>query len=289
MLAGADVALMPFRISKPEDITKFKYFVKDVAKLISDSKEGIDGVNASIKRITSLKDKYKISDKIKDKKLQDEKKHLHSEESRQLENKLAIESITLLKNNQNRLPLNPKSKEKFHFIFQDKNQSDLVINLVKNRIKQAGVNGANIVSSIVTDENEKAIEDKIVSSDINILFYSDKRESAVVRGEVDDLNLNLKVASLKEQNHQLKARKQSYLNLIKSASEADKKVILFAMQSPYEIRDFQKYSDAIVVAYDPSIYKNLDTQELAGATYSAAVSVLFGDQPFKGHLPVRMN
>ena len=289
LLAGADIALMPFRISKPEDINKFKEFVKDVAKLIRRSEEGVDRVNNSIKRILSLKDKYKISDRQNDKRLQEEKKYLHTEESRHLEMELALESITLLKNNQTRLPLNPRSTEKIHFIFQDENQSDLVINLVEKRIKQAGLNRANIVSSIITNENEKAIEDKIVGSDINILFFSDKRESAVVRGEVDDLNLNLKVTSLKEQSRQLKARKESYLNLLKSASASDTKVILFAMQSPYEIRDFQQYSDAIVVAYDPSIYKKLDTQELTGETYSAAVSVLFGDQPFKGHLPVRMN
>jgi beta-N-acetylhexosaminidase len=56
--AGADVALMPFVIRKPYDITRFKYFIREVADKLKDSEVDLAEVEQSLARINKIKSKY---------------------------------------------------------------------------------------------------------------------------------------------------------------------------------------------------------------------------------------
>jgi len=66
------------------------------------------------------------------------------------------------------------------------------------------------------------------------------------------------------------------------------RTFIAGMQSPYEMQQFMSLSDAVVVAYDPSIYCDSKTDKLEGYTYQAVISKLLGITPVNGELPVSL-
>jgi len=290
LMAGADIALMPFRISRIEDIEGFKKFVRDVASKISENQAEISKVDASVKRIEEIKSEYKIGIKKRTlpktnrlDELIDKKRH------RELQEQLAFDSITTLKNKNQLLPLDGKTNSKIHVIVQDPNQYELVNKELKLSWEKNHSNPFKLTAGLLTDFDQKKSNQSILDADTLLLFYSERRESAVVKGEVDDLLLNINPISAEELKKQALARKNSILSSLKLAKENEKSVIVLAMQSPYEMRPFTELADAILVAYDPSIYRDKNNGQLVGETYAAVISALFDLKTAKGHLPVTLD
>jgi len=295
LMAGADIALMPFRISRIEDIEGFKLFIKNVASKMLDSQSESLKMESSLKRINKIKSDYQIGNKnnnnlVKTNRIKEQSDGLAGiKRHKKLQEKLAFDSITLLKNNKQALPLNDQSISHIHVILQDPNQQELV-DIELNEIWQKSFSKPlKLTSSLLTDFDQQKNNQSILAADALLLFYSEKRESAVVKGEVDDLLLNINPISADKVKQQELIRKKLIYSSLKLAKQNNKPVIVLAMQSPYEMRQFTELADTILIAYDPSIYREKETGQLVGETYTAAISALFNLNYAKGRLPVSLD
>lgn len=260
-------------------------------------------MDASLQRINKIKLDYQIGGKVKKttEKSSLETKNKESlvinnydeligiKQHKKLQQHLAFDSMTLLKNNNKTLPLNGHSIANIHVIVQDSNQQELVESELNDIWRKKFSKPFQLTSSLLTDFNQQKNNRELLVADALLLFYSEKRESAVVKGEVDDLLLKINPLSADKVKQQELARKKLIFSSLKLAKENNKPIIVLAMQSPYEMRQFSELADAMLVAYDPNIYRDKETGQLVGETYTAAISSLFDLSHAKGSLPVSLD
>ena len=306
LLAGADIALMPYKIEEPKDIIGFKYFIRAVANSVLEHSKGEQIVEQSLLRIEVLKKEYLNDEKdcFKDW-LKDSKKHtkqklanadrlLANQHHRLRQQQLAYDSMTLLKNKLNQFPIIDLADNQLHIIVQDKQQLQLIKELLDNAWKsldstQTATRALSVSYTLLADYQQSITEKNIAQSDAVILFYSERRDSAVVKGEVDEGDEKLNQLSTQQIEANEKRRLESIHRSLSFAKKLNKKIVIAGMQSPYEMRQFIDIADVVLVAYDASIYQQPKTEKLIGVTYDAAIRVFLGTDTARGQLPVSLN
>jgi len=294
LLAGADIALMPYKVRMPSDVEGFKYFVRQVAATIQASPQGVPSHKQSLVRINQLSEQFllaEIKEESIEQRVKKAKKVLASAAHRDLQKQLAMDSITEIKNLKQQALL-PQLGKRIHFIFQDQDQQLLVSSILSDLL--ASNQTLTVSSSLLGDIQKAQLEDFIDASDSLVVFYSAKRESAVVQGEVDDQTLSYQHAKQQEAD-----RLNSIVKALKLAKQKAKTRVILGMQSPYELSDLNQYSDIILLAYDAAIYSEMTAPETlvigqeiptkpSGVTYEAIIKVLLGRMDARGQLPVTL-
>jgi beta-N-acetylhexosaminidase len=287
LMAGADIALMPFKIREPLDINRFKHFVRNVSNKILQNDNAKPLVVKSIQRIVNLKKEFDLTANLYKPLDSNIQKEIILDHKR-IEINLAKDSITLLKNsvidNVKTVPLIYKNNSNIHIIVQDTEQLAVIKKAFYFSLSLDGRSDFHITHTLLSEYDKTETENKIKNSNVTIVFYSERRESAVVKGEVDEL-----VNDEQSQEMIERGRLNALLASLSFAQEQNKKSIVVGMQSPYEMRQFLTFSDAILVAYDASIYEDKVTQEYVGVTYLVAVNALLGVQKIHGVLPVTLS
>ncbi|MDQ7050021.1 MAG: glycoside hydrolase family 3 protein [Enterobacterales bacterium] len=292
LLAGADIALMPYKIRTPNDIEGFKHFVKQVAAMIQRSLQGEQQHQQSLFRIEKLATRFSLAKKTNasiKQRVEGAQQILASKAHRDLQKQLAMDSITLIKNNSQQSIVSQLGK-RLHVIFQDQQQQQLVQSILVDLM--AVDKFQMVTSSLLGDTSTSELEVLINEADSLLVFYSAKRESAVVQGEVDEQTLTYQQAKKQEQ-----ARLDTIIQALKLAKQKAKSTLLLGMQSPYELSELLQYSDMILLAYDAAIFTKLSasesthsyqaaTTEYSGVTYEAIVKVMLGSLEARGQLPV---
>ena len=64
--------------------------------------------------------------------------------------------------------------------------------------------------------------------------------------------------------------------------------VLIALQSPYDVADFIKQSDATIFCYHAVLTKNPETGQVASPAYDALANILTGIETASGRLPVSL-
>ncbi len=291
LLAGSDIALMPFKIRYPSDLDKFKRFVQQVAKQMAASPEALTGHQQSLARLDKLANSYQLASNLNtsvEQQVLMAKKILASDSHRAMQKSLAMDSITLLKNSKQQ-PLEMQLGKRLHFLFQDLQKEELV----RKILSQLFINkpSIEISASQLASDPLADIKQKIDEADSLLVFYSSKRESAVVQGEFEEGEVSY--AQLKQAEQQRLAK---ITDSLAYAKQRDKTCVTLGMQSPYELSELAHYSDILLLAYDAAIYSHAqmdlnlaeDEQEYIGVTYEAILNVLFGRLAAKGELPVSL-
>lgn len=291
LLAGADIALMPFKIRYPNDVSRFKIFVRNVTKKMSEMKNYQKNMKDSLARIKRLKSEFHLIDKsqlMKHTKPLDQRKAaaqylLASEPHRARQKQLAYDSVTLLKEQASLFPLTEKIGSRLLVIVQDSEQITVIERAIKNYWPRANQSRVSLTFTLLSEYDPKRFISATSEADALLLFYSERRESAVVKGEVDDITLS------RIEQRKLEARRQEALDeMLASANRASLPILVAGMQSPYEMRRFIAFSDSVLTVYDASIYKDSSTGQLEGVTYEAMISSILGVNPIRGVLPVRL-
>ncbi|WP_223808723.1 glycoside hydrolase family 3 N-terminal domain-containing protein [Rufibacter hautae] len=265
--AGLDMSMVP---------TDYSFYDHLVA-LVKEGTISEDRINTSVRRILALKKKLGLFEQVRPKAAL--KTTIHKAEFDQVSLQSALESITLLKNNNQVLPLKKTSKivvagptantlaalhGSWSYIWQGTDETQYPTKaktLVQGLVAEIGKN--NVISRSVADfanaanYNVAQLKRDAAQAQAIVLCLGEKAY-AESPGVIDDLDLE-----------------ENQLALVRAAKETGKPVIIVLLEGrPRVLSSVEPLADAIVMAYRP-------------ATFGAAAisDVLFGDYNPDGVLP----
>ena len=115
--AGVDICLMPTILRSKADMPKMDAILDGVEAAVNSGEISVDRINESVKRILSLKEKRGILNYTSDTRTYEEKlavanEQVGSEQNRDIERNISAQAVTVIKNNDNILPLKPQAGQK---------------------------------------------------------------------------------------------------------------------------------------------------------------------------------
>ena len=272
--AGVDILLMPVETNGTAAINDLESYIDDVAALVDSNEISISNINASVKRILKLKESKNLLTEYNvnvDEKIENALKTVSSLNSHNKEFEIAKKAITLIKNDNDILPLSEDDETMILYAYE---------------------------SHLTSSENafKKLIKDKIISNSDNVKYYD-------YTDNLDEIKENFKTAkNVIIINALNKLSGASGLNglvsglideIIESAKENNVNTILVSTQLPYDAARYNNV-DAIIATYLTSgITFDLDdyTNNIPkyGANLMAGIYQLFDKNAnFTGKLPVNI-
>ena len=292
-IAGADLAVMPFKVRTPEDIAAFNVFIKDVAKALMIRIEKDDYQLAefqqSIARLNRYKKQYvegenvSIAQQLKSaNSIIANEKHLNTEQA------LASAAVTLLKNKQ-LLPLNVAEVKQLYFVVANQQELIALTNATKSVLAKVlpedGVDNIAI-SYLVADSggSTNKMHRELSKADVVIATLDIKTASLVDLGGMDDLTPSYGSATQQQQ-------KLTYATLLKQqltlATMSKTPAIVIAKGSPFLINEYSELADAVLLNFDDRIYENENKQAVSPG-FNASMAVIFNESKALGKLPVTL-
>lgn len=292
-VAGADLAVMPFKVRTRADIAAFYVFIKEVAKAlvirIDHDEYQLAEFEQSIARLNRYKQQYiAIANESIVQKLQSANVVIANNNHIITEQALASAAVTLLKNKQ-LLPLNIVSLKKLHFVVA--NQQELVaLTYATKRVLVKVLPASDVenisISHFIGDsaEPDENMNTLLSKADVVIATVDIKTASLVDLGGIDDLTPSYGSAAQQYQ-------KQSYATLLKQqlklAGKLNTPSILIAKGSPFLINEYSELADAVLLNFDDRIYES-DNQQTVSPGFNASMAVIVGESQALGKLPVTL-
>jgi len=290
-VAGADLAVMPFKIRKSKDIEKFTFFIKAIAQELqrkSDENEfSLEEISESITRINRYKRKYitlpetSITERI----------HLAEQQIAKpqhllLEQSLADNAVVLLTNKRDQLPADVVGISRIHLFVLNWKEFGVLKQAITLHWQNLGKNPPQISATVVAEEDAQLQihqGKKLAKADLIIATVDTKIASAVDIGGAEDL-LNKAYAANDEGNVSYKQLLTYQLQKAK-----DKKVmsIIVAKGSPYLLAAYTDLADSILVTFEDRIYQK-DNAIAHSPGYQASIAIIFGKNKALGKLPVSL-
>jgi beta-N-acetylhexosaminidase len=296
-VAGADLAVMPFKVRTPKDIAAFYDFIKEVAKALTIRVDQGDYQLAefeqSITRLNRYKKQYIATPRESiAQQLQSAKAIIANEKHLIAEQALASAAITLLKNKQV-LPLNVAGVKRLHFVVA--NQQELAaLTYATKRVLAKVLSASDIenisISHFIGDSADSAesntnINTLLSKADVVIATVDIKTASLVDLGGMDDLIPSYGSAAQQQE-------KLTYATLLKQqltlADKLKTPSILIAKGSPFLINEYSELADAVLLNFDDRIYSSVSQQAISPG-FNASMAVVFGEIQALGKLPVTLN
>lgn len=262
--AGADIALMPFKIHKPNDIKAFETFFNEIVVHISQNSVLSEKVIESYNRISLLKSKYLHGDQSEILKKQTE--NLAKQSS--LEKYIAENSIVKHSNNKE---LDLKTITHIITVFQTKEQGIALSNAMSECLNK---------TLIVNNYKFEDVITPFDSANTLLIIGVEDIKSLVDIGGVDDSeNVMVKTKGNIEE-HLL-----SYLTLHKSRGGQS---VFICLKAPYNIEEFVGLSTISMTTFDGSVYQNKQ-QIYQGPAFSAMAKVITQTIIPCGVMPININ
>ncbi|MBU2870340.1 glycoside hydrolase family 3 N-terminal domain-containing protein [Colwellia sp. E2M01] len=306
LIAGADLALMPFKVRGEKDISAFYEFVRQVAKSLQArielSEYSLAEFEQSIIRLNNYKQQYcqlPINDILKQITYAEAtiatREHLKSEQA------LADAALTLLKNNRKAkandaeninkhlenpvIPLSAKAITKIHLIVANQ----LEFSALKYALGNASdeLSHLNISYFIADDAKFNCINEQlIVQADMVIATLDVKTASLVDLGGMDDMKAKIKPTYGSKDWQQ---QKQTYANLLTQqlilATKLNTASVLIAKGSPFLLQQYSELSDVVLLNFDDRVYQD-EFGQMISPGFNASIHAVFGVINTSGQLPV---
>lgn len=275
--AGVDIALMPTILRSNADVAKLQAIVDGIKEAVENGELTISELDDSVERIVKLKIDRGIIDvnndtRTVDEKVANAKTIVGSNENRAVEREISAEAITVVKNENNILPLNPKEGENVLLIAPYDNELPGMKFGVTRLIAEGKMDDVKIDThrysngNLLTDE----LKAKIDAADYVVVISE--------MGNFSHLNIN----------HWITAGPTA---IVDYANELNKDSVIVSVGKPYDVAA-HKNAKAEVIAYG---YKGMDPTEADGGltptqtfgpNIPAAMEVIFGGAEAQGTLPV---
>ena len=292
-VAGADLAVMPFKIRSKEDIENFYLFVKAVAQTLQQKAHEneflLAEITQSVARINRYKTKYikfpktsttqQITQQvILAEQLIAQTQHLA------LEQALADNSVVLLTNKLHRLPIEAANITRIHLFVLNWQEFRALKQAITDHWQKLGKLAPHISATVVAESDAQAQihkGEKLAKADLIIATIDTKIASAVDIGGAEDLLTQ--ALSTKEQN------KVSYEQLLiyqlQQAQQQNVTSVLVVKGSPYLLQPYTELVDAMLVTFDDRIYQMAHKISYSPG-YKTSIAIVFGKQKALGILPV---
>jgi beta-N-acetylhexosaminidase len=304
-VAGADLAVMPFKIRKVEDIDKFYLFIKDVAQKLQQEIQHNELLSAelsvelaqSVTRINRYKAQYCQLPKVSVAKQIKLAEQLISQPSHlSLEQTLADNAVVQLTTKQNSLPVSMTEINRIHLFVLDWQEFGALKQAITSQWQSAGKAIPQVSATVVSEgdtQSQLQSGEKLAKADLVIATVDTKIASAVSSvvdsGGAEDLLSQ--VTSMKA-----KSNKVNYGLLLRyQLQQAQKQKVpsvLVAKGSPYLLHPYTDLTDTVLVTFDDHIYQKTDQQTTKKYAYSSgytsSMAIIFGKQKALGKLPVSL-
>ena len=273
--SDVDILLDPMVLSDSDSIEAMDKYISDIASAVGDGRIPVSQIDDSVIRIISLKLEKGLFGRSADADEAAEKAKavVGSEEHHDRELRIAEKAITLIKNEDNTLPLKMGENEKIAYFYPFAGEEN-TMTFSLNRLKSSGIVPESITADChcMTEKSAAEFEDVIAGS------------AAVIVAVEIYKTANMDPAS--EKGWQAVFADQ----LIGTAHRLGKKVIVMSMNFPYDAARYTD-ADAVLCAYCgwdmpeiPTAY-NGETKTY-GVNYPAALITVFGGSKPEGKLPV---
>ncbi|MDV5105384.1 glycoside hydrolase family 3 protein [Clostridium perfringens] len=241
--AGIDIILMPTILRNNEDVKKLDYIVNGILDSIKSGEIKEEEITDSVERIVKLKIDRGIIDLKNnnaslEEKIKKAKKTVGSVENRNIERRISEEAITITKNEENILPLNPKEGEKVLLIAPNESQIHSMKFGINRLIHE---NSLNNIKLDTYEYNNIGIIDDVLKEKIESSDY-------------------IIVASLSSNANHLKPgawNRDLPRSVIDYGNKLNKDTVLISLRNPYDLATYDN-AKAQVVAYG---FKGMDPTE----------------------------
>lgn len=273
--ADVDICLMPTIIRSPNDVSKLEAIYQAVENAVNNGEITMENIDNSVKRVVDLKIKRGIIDVDNyktpiDQLLENAMKVVGSSDHHARERVISQKAITVVKNENNLLPLKPQAGEKILLIGAYSNEMPALQYGITKLMKEGVVND-NVQYQTINYNGMKdltAIQDKLDWAD-RIISITEITSAAAMKATAWQTIMPLKISEY--------------------AKNAGKEIALISIGKPYDAVAFPD-APAMVTAYAS---KGMDVTEAGqepSATYGpnipAAIDILFGAASANGTLPV---
>lgn len=297
-VAGADLAVMPFKVRTPDDITAFYQFIKKVAQVLSTRIEQGDyqlvEFERSIARLDDYKEQYiDIANESVLKQVELAEKVVANAAHLQTEQMLANAAVTVLKNgnplkdeklsNNKLIPVVSNKVKTIHLVVANQQELNALTYALSQSVQAISEGHIKLSYFIADDATLNRSNDKTyINADLVLTTLDIKTASLVDLGGMDDLTPSYGTAQQQEQ-------KLTYAKILKQqlilAAKNNTPSIVIAKGSPFLIKEYAELSDAVVLNFDDRIYENKQ-QQLISPGFNASIAVIFGLLDATGKLPV---
>ncbi|MBR5088934.1 MAG: beta-hexosaminidase [Ruminiclostridium sp.] len=273
--ADVDMILEPMYIVDDASIEELDRYISAIADAVNDGRIPLSQIDDSVMRILSLKIEKGLFDERGniDDAVSNAKKIVGSQENHDKELEIAEKAITLIKNDDDTLPVKLNENDTVAYFYPYEGEEN-TIEFALDRLKAVGIVPTSVTADChcVTEKNAAGFEDVISNSAVVILAVETYRQA------------NMDAAN--EKGWQAVFADE----MIDTAHRLGKKVVLLSMQLPYDAARYTK-ADAILCAYCgddmPVIPTEYDGETATyGVNYPAALITVFGGNSPTGKLPV---
>jgi len=281
--AGVDLMVMPYpsNLNTKSDIKTFKKYINQIVAMVEDGTISEKKVNAAVTRILTLKQEKGILSQssllssVISRLKQPSLKVVGSDAHRLQEWMIAGSGVTLLKNEDDLLPMRVKRNETLLVLYNENtyDPGEPIGTSVEYAVKLAQQtgrmsSGAKVQLMAYNEKTIKSAKKKIAAADKILILTSMSGTDALDPTKTDTSKFVVKA--------------------INYAHKKNKQVALISMHLPYDVALY-KDADALLCAYNRMRIYTDDTKKTEDGYVSnvaAAVSIAFGERSPSGTLPV---
>ena len=290
--AGVDLICMPTNITCLEDMSKLDAIIDGVEKAVNDGEIQESRLDDAVTRVLTLKENKGILDwKESNYSLEKELATVGSDENKAKEREIAAKAVTVVKNENNTLPLNVTKKSKVLLVAAENNQRSLM-KYGAERAKNAGLipDGAEVKVTRYMDRT-LASDATVINADGSTYTSSmtdllDWCDTLVVVSDNSGLNV-----AKAHYNNNYTGTPYNLVDYVEKA-DASKTTVVISANKPYDVQMYPN-ADAIMAVYgskgDPTeqlIGGATGSTSASGPNITAGVEVAFGVFGSSGKLPV---
>lgn len=290
--AGVDLICMPTNITCLEDMSKLDTIIDGVEKAVNDGEIQESRLDDAVTRVLTLKENKGILDwKESNYSLEKALATVGCDENRAKEREIAAKAVTVVKNENNTLPLNVTKKSKVLLVAAENNQRSLM-KYGAERAKNAGLipDGAEVKVTRYMDRT-LASDATVINADGSTYTSSmtdllDWCDTLVVVSDNSGLNV-----AKAHYNNNYTGTPYNLVDYVEKA-DASKTTVVISANKPYDVQMYPN-ADAIMAVYgskgDPTeqlIGGATGSTSASGPNITAGVEVAFGVFGASGKLPV---
>ena len=277
MNADVDICLMPTILRSKEDVSKLDDIINEVKRALDAGELSMDTINKSVSRILNLKEKRGILDYSNDtrtwqEKLDNANKQVGSKQNRDVEREVSSRAVTVVKNENNVLPLQPKA-----------NQKVLLLGAYDNELPGMELSMRRLIDEKVLDNNVRYESIRYTSTTI----IND------LKGKIDESDYVVVISEVGSASQMLPSNWLTKVptEIINYANETDKTAVIMSISKPYDVANYPM-AKAVCAVYgnkgmDPT--EGLNPDVAFGPNIPAGIEVIFGGHGASGKLPVDIN
>ncbi|TLU67416.1 glycoside hydrolase family 3 protein [Thalassotalea litorea] len=283
--AGSDIALMPFRIRKAEDIQLLAQTLDQLELAVAEGRLSQIQVLESVERIFRLK--QQLSSDFSENQLSENQAIANgvvgNPAHRQLEQALAEQSLVQVKNEQV-LPI--QSDQRVHLLMPDLGKCRALEQALKLQNSRL-----TVTCSDLHQFEYQQTRHHMLQADVFLVANITPKQSAVEMGGMEDIELQargVQPLSKADQDTQIES-------LLRLAKDNNKSTIFVSLRAPYEMSRYEQYSDALIATFSYNVHtedfgsdknKNNGNVQAVGPAFSALAKLLTGKIIASGRLPV---